>query len=43
MKYTSLNVRPVTAERIKKEGKYGETMDTIVNRLLDHWSKRIST
>ncbi len=40
MKYTSLNVRPETASRVKKEGSYGESMDQIINKILDYYSKR---
>lgn len=38
MKYTSLNVRPETASRVKEQGKYGESMDQIINKILDHWT-----
>ena len=41
MKYTSLNVRPETAERVKKCGTYGESMDQIINKILDSYGRRI--
>ena len=38
MKYTSLNVRPETAARVKALGTYGESMDQIINKIIDSYT-----
>ena len=36
-KYTSLNVRAETAQRLKSHMKYGQSVDRMLNLLLDNY------
>jgi len=40
MEYVNLKIQRPTRERIKKFGKYGDTYDIILNRLMDHEEDR---
>lgn len=37
--YTSLRLKNSTLKRLKKHGEYGDTMDSIVNKVLDKLEK----